>query len=104
MKTIGMTLSFGIFLFYLIIGAHILSRSRSKGKELIPVLASFGLIWINISLTYLCLGLLQAIHGFGHIELERFLFFISQYTGFSIFIPFFYFASYLLWGNRRGWA
>jgi hypothetical protein len=101
MKTIGMTLSFCIFLFYLIIGAHMLSRARSKGRELFPALVSFGLIWINISITYLCLGTIQAVHGLGHAELERFLFLVSQYAGFSIFVPFAYFASYLLWGDRR---
>lgn len=101
MKTIGMILSFGIFLFYVYIGAHMLSRSRSKGEALAPFLVSFGLVWILISLTYLCLGLLQAVHGLGNTELERVLFLFSQYAGFSIFVPFFYFASYLLWGDRR---
>lgn len=100
MKTIGMILSFCIFLFYVYIGAHMLSKSRSKGEGLTPVMVSFGLVWINISITYLCLGLLQAIHGLGYTELERFLFLVSQYAGFSIFVPFSYFASYLLWGDR----
>ncbi len=89
-----------VALLFCSVGVYHILKGREKSRELYRVMLSYGFSWIVIGASYLCVAAGQIAYDHGQVTASREFFYLTYVIPLAVIIPFYYFASYLLWGNR----
>ena len=93
--------AFTVFALYMSVGVYHVWRMGGRPRSSRHVLVSFGAIWLTLGTAYLWIGLSQLFYALGDEALSRELFHLNYCNALAVIVPYYYFASYLLWGDRR---
>ncbi len=98
---LNLALVFAIVVLFFSVGLYHIFKGRGKSREYSPVLLSYGIIWMDISFAYLCVGLGQIFHNLQLFTADQRCFYLNYYFALGVIIPAYYFSSYLIWGKKR---
>ncbi len=98
---LNLVLVFTIVILFFSVGLYHIMKGRGKSREYFPAILSYGIIWIDISLAYLCVGLGQIFHNLRLFSADQRFFYLNYYFALGVIVPAYYFSSYLIWGDKR---
>lgn len=91
-------------LYFSVGGYHIWKTGRKEGQSRAAYVA-YGAVWMVLGLSYFFAAVQQVLHELDRPVADRTFFYLNSTCAIGVIIPYYYFASYLLWGggalNRR---
>jgi hypothetical protein len=97
---LNIILALAVAILFCSVGIFNVLNRRRKSEELRHVMLSYGFSWIVIGVSYLCVAAGQLTFDLHHPLASRDFFYLTYIIPLSVIIPYYYFASYMIWGNR----
>lgn len=97
---LNIILAMAVAILFCSVGIFNVLNRRRKSEELRHVMLSYGFSWIVIGVSYLCVAAGQLTFDLHHPLASRDFFYLTYIIPLSVIIPYYYFASYMIWGNR----
>ena len=97
---LNIILALAVAILFCSVGIFNVLNRRRKSEELRHVMLSYGFSWIVIGVSYLCVAAGQLTFDLHHLLASRDFFYLTYIIPLSVIIPYYYFASYMIWGNR----
>lgn len=88
-----------IFALFFSVGMHHVVKYRERPGDFTPAFIAYGLVWLNLGVTAFLTCMTQVFNLTGHPLADQFAFRLSYSFAFLTIVPYFFFASYLLWGK-----
>jgi hypothetical protein len=97
---LNIILALAVAILFCSVGIYHVLNKRRKSEELEYVMLSYGCSWIVIGVSYLCVAAGQLTFDLHHPLASQNFFYLTYIIPLSVIIPYYYFASYMIWGNR----
>jgi hypothetical protein len=97
---VRLVLVFVVSALYFSVGGYHIWKMKEKAGELQPALIAYGAIWMVLGLTYFWAGIGQVFYELEYLQADKTSFYLNCTFAFAVIIPYYYFASYLLWGDH----